>query len=107
MALLFLALFLLLPLVTVFVEAFRQGAAHYFAALRKTPDTLAAVRVTLIAAEQRGGVEPRVRGRGGVGSSPSSIFAARALLLTVIDLPFAVSPIISGMIFALLFGRQS
>ena len=104
-ALLFLALFLLLPLVTVLVEAFRQGAAHYFAALH-TPDTLAAVRVTLIAASSAVLLNV-VFGVAAAWLIAKFDFRGKSALLTIIDLPFAVSPIISGMIFALLFGRQS
>ena len=103
-ALLFLAVFLLLPLVTVFVEAFRLGAAHYLAALR-APDTLAAVRVTLIAA----GSAVLLNVVFGVAAAwlvAKFDFKGKSMLLTIIDLPFAVSPIIGGMIFALLFGRQ-
>ncbi len=104
-ALLFLALFLLLPLVTVFVEAFRAGAAHYFEALRN-PDTLAAVRVTLIAAGSAVALN-LVFGVAAAWAVTKFDFWGKSMLLTIIDLPFAVSPIISGMIFALLFGRQS
>ena len=103
-ALLFLAVFLLQPLVTVFVEAFRQGTAHYLAALR-APDTLAAVRVTLIAA----GSAVLLNVVFGVAAAwlvAKFDFKGKSMLLTIIDLPFAVSPIIAGMIFALLFGRQ-
>ena len=100
----FLALFLLLPLVTVFVEAFRRGTAHYFEALRD-PDTLSAVRVTLIAAS----ISVTLNLLFGIAASwviAKFDFRGKSILLTLIDLPFAVSPIIAGMIFALLFGRQ-
>ena len=100
----FLAVFLLLPLVTVFVEALRQGVPRYLAALR-APDTLAAVRVTLIAA----GSAVLLNVVFGVAAAwliARYEFRGKSVLLTIIDLPFAVSPIISGMIFALLFGRQ-
>ena len=103
-ALLFLALFLLLPLVTVFVEACRAGLTRYLAALR-APDTLAAVRVTLIAASSAVALN-LVFGVAAAWLVAKFDFRGKSILLTVIDLPFAVSPIISGMIFALLFGRQ-
>ncbi len=103
-ALLFLAVFLLLPLVTVFVEALRQGVPRYLAALR-APDTLAAVRVTLIAASSAVLLNV-VFGVAAAWLIARFDFRGKSVLLTIIDLPFAVSPIISGMIFALLFGRQ-
>ena len=92
-----------MPLAAVFVQAFAKGFAVYLAALTD-PDALSAMRLTLIAAGisvplNLVSASPR-RGR-----SPSSISAA-SLLLTLIDLPFSVSPVIAGLIYVLIFGLQ-
>jgi len=103
-ALLFLLLFLFLPLVVVFVEAFRKGGEAYLAALRD-PDTLAALRLTLLAT----GVAVPLNVAFGLAASWSITrfdFPGKHLLITLIDLPFAVSPVIAGMIFVLMFGAQ-
>jgi sulfate transport system permease protein len=100
----FLGLFLLLPLVAVFTEAFRKGAGAYAAALVE-PDALAAVRLTLITAL----VAVPLNVLFGLAASwciAKFDFRGKNLLITLIDLPFAVSPVISGMIFVLLFGAQ-
>jgi sulfate/thiosulfate transport system permease protein len=100
----FLGLFLLLPLVAVFVEAFRKGATAYGAALVE-PDALAAVRLTLLAALVAVPLNV-VFGLAASWCIAKFDFRGRNLLITLIDLPFAVSPVISGMIFVLLFGAQ-
>jgi sulfate transport system permease protein len=102
--LLFLAVFLVLPLVSVFVEAFRTGVGAYTSAVTD-PDALAALQLTLFAA----GVAVPANLVFGVGAGWAIAkfrFPGRNLLITLIDLPFAVSPVISGMVFVLLFGRQ-
>ncbi len=103
-ALLFLALFLLLPLLTVFVEAFANGVDAYVAAI-KQPDALAALRLTLLAAAIA--VPANLLFGLCAGWAIAKFdFPGKNLLVTLIDLPFAVSPVISGMVFVLLFGRQ-
>ena len=103
-ALLFLALFLLIPLVAVFTEAIRKGWEAYLAALME-PDALAAVRLTLLTALVAVPLNV-VFGVTAAWAVAKFRFRGRNLLLTLIDLPFAVSPVISGMIFILLFGTQ-
>jgi sulfate transport system permease protein len=104
LALAFLALFLLVPLVAVFVEALRKGVSVYLAALRE-PDALAAVRLTLLAAAVAVPLNLAF-GLAAAWAIAKFQFRGRSLLLTLIDLPFAVSPVIAGMIFILLFGAQ-
>ncbi len=103
-ALLFLGLFLLLPLVTVFFEAFRKGAGVYLAALQE-PAALAAVRLTLLAA----GIAVPLNLVFGVAAAWAIAkfeFPGKQVLLTLIDLPFSVSPVVAGLIYVLLFGLQ-
>ena len=101
---LFLSLFLLLPLVSVFVEAFRKGAEVYLNALRE-PVALAAIRLTLIAAALAVPLNT-VFGVAAAWVVARFRFPGRSLLLTLIDLPFAVSPVVAGLIYVLLFGRN-
>jgi sulfate transport system permease protein len=103
-ALVFLALFLVLPLVTVFAEAFDQGMGAYLQAVQE-PDALAALRLTLIAAAFAVPAN-LVFGVAAGWAIAKFAFPGKNLLTTLIDLPFAVSPVISGMVFVLLFGRQ-
>ena len=100
----FLGLFLLLPLIAVFTEAFRKGAGAYAAALIE-PDALAAVRLTLLTAAIAVPLNV-VFGLAASWCIAKFEFRGKNLLITLIDLPFAVSPVISGMIFVLLFGAQ-
>ncbi len=100
----FLGLFLLLPLVAVFTEAFRKGVGAYMAALTE-PDALSAVRLTLITAMIAVPLNV-VFGLAASWCIAKFDFRGKNLLITLIDLPFAVSPVISGMIFVLLFGAQ-
>jgi sulfate transport system permease protein len=103
-ALAFLLLFLLLPLAAVFTEALRRGFGAYFKALAE-PDALAAIRLTLLVALI---AVPLNLVFGVVASWAIAKFAffGRSLLITLIDLPFSVSPVISGMVFILLFGLK-
>lgn len=103
-ALVFLGLFLLLPLTTVFYEALKKGWGAYFAAL-KEPDALSAVKLTLLVAVIS---VPMNLVFGVVASWAIAKFEFRGknLLVTFIDLPFSVSPVISGLIFVLIFGLQ-
>ncbi|HVT36613.1 MAG TPA: sulfate ABC transporter permease subunit CysW [Nevskiaceae bacterium] len=104
LALLFLSAFLLLPLLTVFTEALRNGASAYLDALVE-PDALAAVKLTLIAA---GIAVPLnlVFGLAAAWAITKFEFRGKAFLITLIDLPFSVSPVVSGLIYVLMFGAQ-
>jgi sulfate/thiosulfate transport system permease protein len=101
---LFLAIFLVLPLVIVFVEAFRNGILTYFAAL-SDPESLAAIRLTLLVAA----IAVPANLLFGIAASWAIAkfdFHGKSVLNTLIDLPFSVSPVISGLIYVLLFGAQ-
>jgi sulfate/thiosulfate transport system permease protein len=100
----FLSLFLLLPLVSVFAQALEKGWAAYVGALRE-PMTFAALKLTLLAA----GIAVPLNLLFGVAAAWAIAkfqFRGKEALVTLIDLPFGVSPVISGLIFLLLFGRQ-
>ena len=103
-ALLFLGLFLVVPLVAVFTYAFQKGVGAYLAALAE-PEAWAAIRLTLTAAAIAVPVN-LVFGLAAAWLIARFRFRGRDLLLTLIDLPFSVSPVIAGLIFVLLFGRQ-
>jgi sulfate/thiosulfate transport system permease protein len=103
-ALAFLGLFLLLPLVMVFTEAFRLGWSAYRDAIVH-PDALAALRLTVLTAAIAVPAN-LVFGLAAGWAIAKFRFPGRGLLLTLIDLPFAVSPVIAGMVFVLLAGRQ-
>jgi sulfate transport system permease protein len=103
-AVLFLALFIFLPLAIVFSQAFEKGVAVYWASLR-TPDALAAIRLTLLAA----GIAVPLNLVFGVAAAwaiGKFEFVGKSLLITLIDLPFSVSPVVAGLIYVLLFGLQ-
>ena len=100
----FLGLFLVLPLVLVFSEAFSAGVDAYFAALQD-PDARAALMLTVTAAAVAVPAN-LVFGLAAGWAIAKFDFRGKSLLITLIDLPFAVSPVISGMVFVLLFGRQ-
>jgi sulfate transport system permease protein len=104
-ALLFLALFLILPLAAVFVEALRKGAGEFFASFGD-PDTLAAVRLTLLVAAIAVPLN-MVFGIAAAWAIAKFEFKGKAFLTTLIDLPFSVSPVISGLVYVLLFGAGS
>jgi sulfate/thiosulfate transport system permease protein len=100
----FLALFIVLPLICVLTEALRKGLAAYLAALTD-PDTLAAIRLTLMAAA----ISVIANVIFGVIASWAIAkfeFRGKHLLITLIELPFSVSPVIAGLVFILLFGLQ-
>jgi sulfate/thiosulfate transport system permease protein len=103
-ALLFLAFFLVLPLVVVFVEAFGEGVRLYFAALSE-PEALAAIRLTVLTAAIAVPLNT-LFGLAAAWSITKFRFAGRTLLLTLIDLPFSVSPVVAGLVYVLLFGLQ-
>jgi sulfate transport system permease protein len=104
LALAFLTLVVLLPVAAVFAQALEKGLGAYFAAIRQ-PETMAAIRLTLLTALL---VVPlnTVFGVGAAWLIAKYRFPGRGILITLIDLPFSVSPVISGLIFVLLFGSQ-
>jgi sulfate transport system permease protein len=100
----FLAVGLVVPLVAVFVEAFANGVQAYVDAVRE-PDAMAALRLTAIAAALAVPAN-LLFGICAGWTIAKFTFPGKQLLTTFIDLPFAVSPVISGLVFVLLFGRQ-
>ncbi len=104
LALLFLALFLLAPVAMVFFEAFRKGITGYLEAVTN-PEALAAVRLTLVVAAVAVPLN-LVFGVAAAWAITKFQFPGKNLLITLIDLPFAVSPVVSGLIFVLLFGSN-
>ena len=103
-ALIFVALFLLLPLIAVFTYAFEKGLEVYVASLTDA-DARAAIRLTLIVAA----ISVPANTLFGVAAAwliTRFTFRGKNLLVSLIDLPFAVSPVISGLVFVLLFGAQ-
>lgn len=103
-ALLFVGLFLVAPMIVVIVEALGKGWQAYLAAF-SDPDAQAAIRLTLLTA---GIAVPlnMVFGLAAAWAIAKFEFPGKALLVSLIDLPFAVSPVISGLIYVLLFGAQ-
>lgn len=103
-ALLFMALFVLVPLIQVFASALDKGISYYYDSIRD-PDALSAIRLTLLAAF----VSVLFNTVFGVASAWAIAkfrFPGKNLLLTLIDLPFTVSPVVSGLVYVLLFGLQ-
>jgi sulfate transport system permease protein len=103
-ALAFLTLFLFVPLVAVFFEAFKKGWQAYIAAI-VDPDAISAIKLTLLTAV----IAVPLNLVFGVAASwciAKFEFRGKSVLLTLIDLPFSVSPVISGLIYVLLFGAQ-
>lgn len=103
-ALLFLVLFLFVPLFAVFAEALRKGWSAYVAAIVE-PDAVSAIKLTLLAALISVPLN-LVFGVSAAWSIAKFDFRGKNLLITLIDLPFSVSPIISGLIYVLIFGAQ-
>jgi sulfate transport system permease protein len=102
---LFLGLFVALPVISVFGQAFSKGVGKYTEAITK-PETLAAIRLTLLVAI----IVVPLNTAFGIAASwllTKYRFAGKSLLLALIDLPFSVSPVTSGLIFVLLFGGRS
>ena len=100
----FLFLFLLLPLAAVFVEAFRSGLGTYFEAVTE-PDAIAAIKLTLLVAAIAVPANI-VFGLAASWAIAKFEFKGKSILNTLIDLPFSVSPVISGLIYVLLFGAM-
>jgi sulfate transport system permease protein len=104
LAVFFLVVFLFLPLVAVFVEAFRAGVSHYLASITE-PDALAAIKLTLLVAAIAVPANI-VFGLAASWAIAKFEFKGKSVLNSLIDLPFSVSPVISGLIYVLLFGAQ-
>ena len=103
-ALVFLAGFLLLPLVAVFVEALRNGFGTYLDAV-KDPDALSAIKLTLLVAAIAVPLN-MLFGVCAAWAVTKYQFRGKQFLITLIDLPFSVSPVVSGLIYVLIFGAQ-
>ena len=104
LAVIFLSVFVVLPLVLVFAQAFSRGVLAYFSALAE-PEALAAIKLTLIVAAISVGLN-LVFGLVAAWAIAKFEFRGKTFLITLIDLPFSVSPVISGLVFVLLFGAQ-
>ncbi|MBR0929217.1 sulfate ABC transporter permease subunit CysW [Bradyrhizobium sp. 62B] len=104
LAMIFLSVFVVLPLVVVFAQAFSKGILAYFAALAE-PEAQAAIKLTLIVAAISVGLN-LVFGLVAAWAIAKFDFPGKTFLITLIDLPFSVSPVISGLVFVLLFGAQ-
>jgi sulfate transport system permease protein len=103
-AMLFSTIFLVLPLLNVFAQAFAAGFGPYWSALRD-PDTVSAIRLTLLVAA----VSVPLNALFGLAASwciAKFEFRGKALLLTLMDLPFSISPVVAGLLFVLLFGAN-
>ena len=104
LAVTFLTVFVVLPLVVVFAQAFSKGIGAYFAALAE-PEALSAIRLTLLVAAISVSLN-LVFGVIAAWAIAKFDFRGKTFLITLIDLPFSVSPVISGLVFVLLFGAQ-
>ncbi|MBN9042851.1 MAG: sulfate ABC transporter permease subunit CysW [Rhizobiales bacterium 62-47] len=104
LAIAFLTVFVVLPLILVFAEAFSRGAAAYVAALLD-PEGMAAIKLTLLVAAISVGLN-LIFGVITAWAIAKFDFAGKSFLISLIDLPFSVSPVISGLLFVLLFGMQ-
>ncbi|MGQ2917505.1 sulfate ABC transporter permease subunit CysW [Agrobacterium tumefaciens] len=104
-AFVFLAAFLVLPLVSVFFEAFRKGAESFWEAIVE-PDALSAIRLTLLVAAISVPLN-LVFGVMAAWAIAKFEFKGKAFLITLIDLPFSISPVISGLVYVILFSSHS
>jgi sulfate/thiosulfate transport system permease protein len=104
LALGFVLLFLLLPLAAVFAEALRKGLGTYLEALQE-PDAWSAIRLTLITAAIAVPLN-LVFGVAAAWAIAKFEFRGKAFLITLVDLPFSVSPVVAGLIYVLMFGAQ-
>jgi sulfate/thiosulfate transport system permease protein len=100
----FLSIFVVLPLVVVFAQAFSKGIGAYLAAL-SDPEALAAIRLTLLVAAISVTLN-LVFGLVAAWAIAKFEFSGKTFLISLVDLPFSVSPVISGLVFVLLFGAQ-
>ena len=104
LALAYVLVALAIPLVAVFVEALRKGVAHYWTSIAD-PEALAAIRLTFVAAAIAVPAN-LVFGVTAAWAIAKFDFRGKAVLITLIDLPFSVSPVVSGLCYVLLFGLQ-
>lgn len=104
LALVFLTLFLFIPLISVFYEAFKKGVDVYLAAITD-PDALSAIQLTLTVAAIAVPLN-LLFGIAAAWAIAKFEFRGKNLLITLIDLPFSVSPVVSGLIYVLVFGLQ-
>lgn len=104
LVLLFLSLFLLIPLAAIFTEGLRKGVGTYLAAITE-PDALSAIKLTLIATAIALPLN-LIFGLSAAWAVAKFEFKGKSILITLIDLPFAVSPVIAGLIYVLIFGMQ-
>jgi sulfate/thiosulfate transport system permease protein len=104
LAVLILAALIVMPLVTVFTEAFRDGVAGFLANFEE-PDTWAAFKLTLLVAAISVPLNA-IFGLAAAWAVTKFEFKGKAFLLTLIDLPFSMSPVVSGLVWVLLFGAQ-
>ena len=104
LALTFLTLFLFIPLISVFYEALKKGTDVYLAAITE-PDALAAIKLTLTVAAIAVPTN-LIFGVAAAWAVAKFEFRGKSLLITLIDLPFSVSPVVSGLIYVLIFGLQ-
>lgn len=103
-AIIFLALFLILPLIAIFAKAFEQGVAVYLASITE-PDALSAIKLTLLVVA----IALPLNTIFGIAASWAIAkfrFKGKNLIITLIDLPFAISPVIAGLVFVLLFSSH-
>lgn len=100
----FLLLFLVLPLVAIFIKAFEKGAGVYVAAITD-PDALSAIKLTLLVAILTVPLNA-IFGIAAAWAITKFEFKGKSLLITLIDLPFAISPVIAGLVFVLLFSAH-
>jgi sulfate transport system permease protein len=103
-ALAFCLVFLLLPLVNVFAQAFAKGWSYFWSSLSE-PDSWAAIRLTLIVAAISVPLNV-VFGMAAAWAIAKFQFKGKSILITLIDLPFSVSPVVAGLMFVVLFGLQ-
>ena len=104
LALTFLTLFLFIPLISVFYEALKKGMDVYIAAITE-PDAVSAIQLTLTAAAIAVPLN-LIFGVAAAWAIAKFEFRGKNLLITLIDLPFSVSPVVSGLIYVLIFGLQ-
>ncbi|WHY67839.1 sulfate ABC transporter permease subunit CysW [Neobacillus sp. SuZ13] len=104
LALAFLSLFLVLPLVAIFIKAFDKGAAVFLEAI-SNPDALSAIKLTLIITLITVPLNA-IFGVAAAWAVTKFNFKGKSLLITIIDLPFAISPVIAGLVFVLLFSAH-
>src|SRR3954471_2527695 len=100
----FVGIFLVLPLVAVLAGALKEGGAAYLAAIHD-PDALAAVRLTLLVAAIAVPLN-LVFGVAAAWAIAKFEFRGKTLLISLIDLPFSVSPVVAGLVYVLIFGRN-